>query len=70
MSRYRLLPTPDRPAAGPGDRRKDWAEKASTGIARRFDLIRVEDLQITNMTRSAAGTPGEPRAATSGPRPG
>jgi transposase len=38
------------------DRRKDWAEKTSTGIARRFDLIRVEDLQITNMTRSAKGT--------------
>jgi putative transposase len=42
------------------DRRKDWAEKASTGIARRFDLIRVEDLQITNMTRSARGTPQHP----------
>ncbi len=27
------------------DRRKDWAEKASTDIARRFDLIRVEDLR-------------------------
>jgi putative transposase len=38
------------------DRRKDWAEKASTGIARRFDLIRVEDLRIKNMTRSARGT--------------
>jgi putative transposase len=42
------------------DRRKDWAEKASTGIARRFDLIRVEDLQITNMTRSVKGTPQNP----------
>ncbi len=42
------------------DRRKDWAEKASTGIARRFDLIRVEDLQIKNMTRSARGTPQDP----------
>jgi len=42
------------------DRRKDWAEKASTGIARRFDLIRVEDLQIGNMTRSARGTRGNP----------
>jgi transposase len=42
------------------DRRKDWAEKASTGIARRFDLIRVEDLKITNMTRSARGTPQQP----------
>src|ERR1700677_3218588 len=38
------------------DRRKDWAEKTSTGIARRFDVIRVEDLQITNMTRAAKGT--------------
>jgi putative transposase len=42
------------------DARKDWAEKASTGIARRFDLIRVEDLQIGNMTRSARGTAGDP----------
>jgi putative transposase len=42
------------------DRRKDWAEKASTDIARRFDVIRVEDLKITNMTRSARGTPQEP----------
>src|SRR5580658_119571 len=38
------------------DRRKDWAEKASTGIARRFDLIRVENLKIKNMTRAATGT--------------
>src|SRR6266849_4861223 len=42
------------------DRRKDWAEKTSTGIARRFDVIRVEDLQIGNMTRSARGTRGDP----------
>ena len=42
------------------DRRKDWAEKTSTGIARRFDLIRVEDLQIGNMTRSAKGTRENP----------
>jgi transposase len=42
------------------DRRKDWAEKASTGIARRFDVIRVENLQITNMTRSAKGTRENP----------
>jgi putative transposase len=38
------------------DRRKDWAEKASTDIVRRFDLIRVEDLHIANMTRAAKGT--------------
>ena len=42
------------------DRRKDWVEKASTGIARRFDLIRVEDLKIGNMTRSAKGTRENP----------
>jgi putative transposase len=42
------------------DRRKDWAEKASTGLVRRFDLIRVEDLKIGNMTRSAKGTRDDP----------
>ncbi|MGO8890293.1 MAG: RNA-guided endonuclease InsQ/TnpB family protein [Streptosporangiaceae bacterium] len=42
------------------DARKDWAEKASTGIARGFDLIRVEDLRIADMTRSARGTAGNP----------
>jgi putative transposase len=42
------------------DRRKDWAEKASTDLARRFDLIRVEDLQIGKMTRSARGTVDAP----------
>jgi transposase len=42
------------------DRRKDWAEKASTDIARRFDVIRVEDLHIRSMTRSARGTRSAP----------
>jgi putative transposase len=42
------------------DARRDWAEKTSTDLARRFDLIRVEDLRITNMTRSARGTAGAP----------
>jgi putative transposase len=42
------------------DARKDWAEKASTNIARRFDLIRLENLRIANMTRSARGTAGSP----------
>jgi putative transposase len=42
------------------NRHKDWAEKSSTDIARRFDLIRVEDLKITNMTRSAKGTAESP----------
>ena len=34
-----------------GDRRKDWVEKTSTDLARRFDIIRVEDLRIAPMTR-------------------
>jgi transposase len=51
------------------DRRKDWAEKTSTDLARRFDLIRVEDLNIKAMTRSARGTaeaPGRNVAAKAG----
>ncbi|WP_328990966.1 transposase [Kribbella sp. NBC_01245] len=42
------------------DRRKNWVEKISTDLARRFDIIRVEDLKIGNMTRSARGTVEEP----------
>ena len=42
------------------DRRKDWAEKVSTDLARRFDVICVEDLNIKGMTRSANGTAGSP----------
>ncbi|QFY14860.1 transposase [Nonomuraea phyllanthi] len=38
------------------DRRKDWVEKISTDLARRFDVIAVEDLKIGNMTRSARGS--------------
>jgi putative transposase len=43
-----------------GDRRKDWAEKTSTDLARRFDVIRIEDLRIAGMTRSARGTLAQP----------
>jgi putative transposase len=42
------------------DRRRDWVEKTSTGIARRFDVVRVEDLKIDSMTRSAKGITGNP----------
>jgi putative transposase len=51
------------------DRRKDWCEKTSTDITRRFDVIRVEDLKIASMTRSAKGTleaPGRNVAAKAG----
>lgn len=38
------------------DRRRDWVEKTSTDLARRFEIIRVEDLKVSAMTRSARGT--------------
>jgi transposase len=37
--------------------RRDWAEKTSTDIARRFDLIRIEDLHVEDMTRKSAPRP-------------
>lgn len=42
------------------DRRKDWAEKTSTEIARRYDTIRIEDLKVRNMVRCARGTVENP----------
>ncbi|HME80214.1 MAG TPA: transposase [Mycobacterium sp.] len=38
------------------DRRRDWVEKTTTDLARRFTIIRVEDLHVRAMTRSARGT--------------
>jgi len=42
------------------DRRNDWIEQTTTTLARRFDLIRVENLRIAEMTRSARGTHEKP----------
>jgi putative transposase len=42
------------------NRRRDWVEKTTTDLARRFDTIRVEDLDVRAMTRSARGTIEEP----------
>jgi transposase len=42
------------------DARKDWVEKLSTDLALRLDVIRVEDLRITDMTRSAKGAIDHP----------
>ena len=42
------------------DRRKDWVEKTTTDLARRFDVIRVEALDVRAMTRSARGTIEQP----------
>jgi transposase len=38
------------------DRRRDWAEKTSTDLARHYDLIVLEDLKTARMARSARGT--------------
>jgi transposase len=45
-----------RAKAREADRRKDWVEQTSTDLTRRFDLIRVENLNVRGMTRSARGT--------------
>jgi putative transposase len=42
------------------DRRRDWVEKTTTDLARGFDTIRVEDLNLRAMTRSARGTREHP----------
>jgi putative transposase len=42
------------------DRRRDWIEKTTTDIARRFDVIRIEALDVPVMTRSARGTLEKP----------
>jgi putative transposase len=50
-------------------RRKDWCEKTSTMLARQFDVIRFEKLNIVTMTASARGTadrPGRNVAAKAG----
>jgi putative transposase len=44
------------------DRRKEWIEKTTTDLARRFDVIRVEKLDVRAMTRSARGTVEQPGA--------
>lgn len=42
------------------DRRKDWVEKSTTDLARRFDVIRVEALDVRAMAHSARGTVKRP----------
>jgi putative transposase len=42
------------------DRRHDWVEKTTTDVARRFDTIRVENLKVRAMIRSARGTHEHP----------
>jgi putative transposase len=45
-----------------GDRRKDFVEKASTDLARRFDVVRVEDLEVKHMVRKGPRKRGLNRA--------
>ncbi|MGO9746681.1 MAG: RNA-guided endonuclease InsQ/TnpB family protein [Mycobacterium sp.] len=52
------------------DRRRDWVEKTTTDLARRFDTLRIENLNVRAMTRSAHGTrecPGTNVAQKQGP---
>ncbi|OHV24450.1 transposase [Parafrankia soli] len=58
--RARLRSRLARIRAREADRRKDWVEKTSTDLARRFDVIRVEDLKVRSMIRSARGTVENP----------
>ena len=51
------------------DRAKDWIEKTTTSLVRDYDLVAIEDLRVTAMTRSARGSiaaPGRPLAAQTG----
>lgn len=58
--RYKLKTLIAAVKARDGDRRKDWVEKTTTDLARRFDVIRVESLDVKGMTRSARGTVEKP----------
>jgi transposase len=58
--RARLRAALARLRAREAERRKDWVERTSTFLAREFDVIGVEDLNIAGMTRSAKGTSQAP----------
>ncbi|XVQ11255.1 RNA-guided endonuclease InsQ/TnpB family protein [Spirillospora sp. CA-255316] len=67
--RARLKAALARLKARESDRRKNWVEQTSTQLAREFEVIGVEDLNISGMTRSAKGTierPGRNVAAKAG----
>ncbi|MFC5751711.1 RNA-guided endonuclease InsQ/TnpB family protein [Actinomadura rugatobispora] len=67
--RARLKAALARFQARQSNRRKNWVEQTSTMLARQFDVIGVEDLNIAGMTRSAKGTterPGRNVAAKAG----
>lgn len=54
--RHRIKRAIARLRARETDRRKDWVEQATTTLARRYDVLKVEALDVAAMTRSAMGT--------------
>jgi putative transposase len=69
VRRVRVIRAIAKLKARESDRRKDWTEKISTNLVRRFDVIRVENLNVKKMTRTAKGTmesPGRNVRAKSG----
>lgn len=50
------------------DRRRDMIEKATTELAQSADVVRIEDLDVKNMLRSASGTVEEPGTNVSAKR--
>lgn len=50
------------------NRRKAWVEESTTDLVRSYDVIVVEALEITNMTRSARGTKENPGVNVSAKR--
>ncbi len=47
-------------SAREADRRKDWIEKTTTDLIRRYDFIAIEDLRVKDMIKSARGTVANP----------
>ena len=43
-----------------GNARRDYLHKATTTISQNHAMVCIEDLQVRNMSRSAAGTTGQP----------
>ena len=54
--RHRIKRAIARLRARETDRRKDWVEQTTTDLARRYDVLKVEALNVPAMTRSAKGT--------------
>jgi len=48
-----------------GDTRRDFLHKTSTTISKNHAVVYVEDLQVKNMSASAAGTVEQPGRKTS-----